>query len=1514
MAGDSKDTELRIRARDYSQKTLAQVVDALESLTSAQDEQIKSAQRGDTKLAALQQSYERIEQAAHALRKVYAEGDIFKLQSEALAQVTAAADSARKAQSDYAKTIGDLEKPTTRQTKELAKLARATKTAEDALTRAQDRLSKTTDNLAAYGVAVEDVASAQSQIRQSVAQANAALEKQDAAIESLDGALRKYRAGVKDAADAEAAAAKKSADIAAFTLAMQTQRFNEALQQIAAEDAARDKAAASRKQHESDLFNFNAAMQKQRLDEIAAQESVDAATKKEVARLRELGEQLAQTTRKYSALELARADSSGATSALRDIQDPAAAATRTLDGMGTALDGVVAKTKAINGPVRGAAKSFELLNAAQKQLQETAGNIDAYRKQSAAVRAAGDEYDKARHAAEQLAAQLAKGQGGSDVTQRVTAADAAVRRTSAELQKQTQRAAELKAALAAAGVDTNDLASAQQRLMTNATRTKDAMENLTAAVQKHGTAKEKTGSIIERFNKGGRESLSLFQRMRGEVLSLAASYGGLFAAISLVGEVVSVVQDTAKIENRLNEAFGGDTKAVAAEMEYLSKTANRLGLDLRSISLEYSKFLVATKGTTFTLQESRYVFEQFAEYARKSGQSSDEFSRTMVALTQVMSKGKIQAEELTGQLGESVPGALAKVAAGAKVSTETILKLMETGSLSVRGLIGLANELDKANNSAVDSEAQRLTEAVGRFETAKYEFVKAIAASGFLQAFSDFLNKLTTLMRSEKGKQFATAFGQAMSVVADILSWVVQNIDLVTGALKVWASLKVAGWITGFASGLRDLVKVARELVTPLKVAAGGVAAAGGIAATAASGFGVLSAAMGVFLRAIPFVGIAMGVWQIGSAILDQFTKSANDAADAKGRLGESGGGRKASGKVGTISRAEAMADMGGDGATPAPGTQLTGDDLVLADVKNEIAKANKTTENRLRAARAKGAKAELEARIAIAQEPMQARRAEVAKEIKDESKRAEALALIDKELGRIRLLETEKFNNERRKVETTAGAERAALVADIGRQMATVEDDIAKRATAVDPTASLDERIKTRADAIGNAYSGLEKKLDQLAKFDAKGAADAKAKLATYIAGRKEVETRIVQTEELARLEKQQADTQAAYTRELDEQKALFDAGRIGLDAYRDKTVEINNRFAQLNATQIEGIRAYAESIRSLLDPAQFDALISRLNVMRASNNPQQTNLQDRTNDADAKLNRLLDERKNKLAEIAQQQKVFTIGEKEAVARTNETNAAYSKAIVEQASVVDGLLAQQQVVMANNPVALAQLANMRAAVAAIVAENMKAVTTYDQWTQHVINSAASGINSTLESFVDIFGKMATGQTSLIEGFKGMAQAGMSMFADLLRQAALYIIKMQVIKALQAAGGTMGAIGLAMNGGVAVATKHTGGMAGAPSAGRTWLSAVPRMHGGGVAGLGLQNNEALRVLLKNEEVVTRDDPRHVLNGGGAARSQRFVLVDDRAKVPEAMASAEGDEVTMAFLRRNVASVKQLLNE
>ena len=69
MSNNQKDVELRIRARDYSQKTLKDLAKTTENLTQLQKQQAKAAELGAGKMKDLEAVYGRLEDAGRATRR-----------------------------------------------------------------------------------------------------------------------------------------------------------------------------------------------------------------------------------------------------------------------------------------------------------------------------------------------------------------------------------------------------------------------------------------------------------------------------------------------------------------------------------------------------------------------------------------------------------------------------------------------------------------------------------------------------------------------------------------------------------------------------------------------------------------------------------------------------------------------------------------------------------------------------------------------------------------------------------------------------------------------------------------------------------------------------------------------------------------------------------------------------------------------------------------------------------------------------------------------------------------------------------------------------------------------------------------------------------------------------------------------------------------------------------------------------------------------------------------------------
>ena len=192
----------------------------------------------------------------------------------------------------------------------------------------------------------------------------------------------------------------------------------------------------------------------------------------------------------------------------------------------------------------------------------------------------------------------------------------------------------------------------------------------------------------------------------------------------------------------------------------------------------------------------------------------------------------------------------------------------------------------------------------------------------------------------------------------------------------------------------------------------------------------------------------------------------------------------------------------------------------------------------------------------------------------------------------------------------------------------------------------------------------------------------------------------------------------------------------------------------------------------------------------------------------------------------------------------------------------------------------------------------------------------AAGAANAFDQFAQ---KVAAGENVM----KSLKQAFLQFASDFLRQIAQMIIKQAIFNAI---GGATGSGGGGLGGGIAGAIgglfKHDGGRLGG---GRSrainpavFVNAM-RLHSGGVPGLG--PNEVPTILERDEEVLTRSDPRHILNGGKNAKGAAPVIkvepkivnaIDAGDAMSKGLDTRVGQQAFLNFITANREAVKQSL--
>ena len=185
------------------------------------------------------------------------------------------------------------------------------------------------------------------------------------------------------------------------------------------------------------------------------------------------------------------------------------------------------------------------------------------------------------------------------------------------LTQATRRFAEYEARVEKAALETYRLVTAQRQATATAAPLAAATQRAARATRQGATATLTLAQAWEQFyGRGTRQSLSLIQRIRGQVLSLAAAYVGLFGVIRGFQNIVEVFTVIEAAQTRLNAAFGGDTQRVGDAFQRLERTAARLGIQFGTLAQEYSAFAVATQGTALEGERTERIFRQVSEAAR----------------------------------------------------------------------------------------------------------------------------------------------------------------------------------------------------------------------------------------------------------------------------------------------------------------------------------------------------------------------------------------------------------------------------------------------------------------------------------------------------------------------------------------------------------------------------------------------------------------------------------------------------------------------------------------------------------------------------------------------------------------------------------------------------------------------------------------------------------------------------------------------------------------------------------
>lgn len=230
-----------------------------------------------------------------------------------------------------------------------------------------------------------------------------------------------------------------------------------------------------------------------------------------------------------------------------------------------------------------------------------------------------------------------------------------------------------------------------------------------------------------------------------------------------------------KMRNGLSFAVGAGS--AAAEMAFVRENARALGLELVSTTGQYTKLAAAARGTSLAGQGVRDVFTALTQASTVMGLSAQETEGALLAVTQMVSKNRVQAEELRGQLGERLPGAFQIAARAMGVTTAELDKLLETGQVVAEDFLPkFAAELANSVAPQVAEAANSMQASVNRMANSWTELKRIVNEGGVGKTIQNEMDGMANYMRTimdameNAGRSGQGGFGRTMAGLGEAIS------------------------------------------------------------------------------------------------------------------------------------------------------------------------------------------------------------------------------------------------------------------------------------------------------------------------------------------------------------------------------------------------------------------------------------------------------------------------------------------------------------------------------------------------------------------------------------------------------------------------------------------------------------------------------------------------------------------------------------------------------------------------
>ncbi|QBJ00642.1 tail length tape-measure protein [Escherichia phage PHB11] len=188
--------------------------------------------------------------------------------------------------------------------------------------------------------------------------------------------------------------------------------------------------------------------------------------------------------------------------------------------------------------------------------------------------------------------------------------------------------------------------------------------------------------------KSVKEAAWLQDRANSSLRQLVGGFVSAYALLELSQKTIEAGVKRQSAQLASTAIFGADTQQ--ARM-FAASFAHQIGQNYTDTMKQYSNFAAGAQ-PTLGFQGTQEFYKNAAMFARIRGATDEDLKGIMVAFQQMASKGKVQAEELRGQLGDRLAGAVQLFADAIGKTPQELDKMMQDGKLLAQDVLPKVSE------------------------------------------------------------------------------------------------------------------------------------------------------------------------------------------------------------------------------------------------------------------------------------------------------------------------------------------------------------------------------------------------------------------------------------------------------------------------------------------------------------------------------------------------------------------------------------------------------------------------------------------------------------------------------------------------------------------------------------------------------------------------------------------------------------------------------------------------------